>query len=770
MKAINTKISALLLIVAILFFTGGCKEDYYDPYYKAPSIFTGVPDGFDWSTVSSVNLTVNVNDEYNGQYNYLIEVFQENPVFGGDSTLLAKGSAKKGQAFTTEVTFPQATSVLYVRQTAPNGLQIVQERSIDSKDLTVDFAGTTSTKSAVKRYAVVASEPSPQGDRNAATTIDLSTNSTTLTAGKSYVITGGTYGGKLVYNGSDTQTTTLFVEGEWNIPSGQSSFQNGLEIVVLNGGKISFKGNSYDIQAYNGVNIFIMQGGIFNSDKKGSTIAFSDNAGNLYNFGELYTDQISINGGTFYNNSRTANVSLISGAGKIENHGLLTAGTITSTYGLTIDNYCYTNVSGTITSNGSTFILRGSSNLSCLNLVANGTTFNMEPFAIFNVSGQATFGSWGSIFNGTGTGSDFALARMKKVVCNGYPAVTYSGNLELECSTHTKNVLYSSFYVINNPAHIVAYDNPTVSVPAGDCTGTGSTPQTTQPANPNYPIEVTSGTMYTYAIEDLWPAYGDYDMNDVVVETQTTYLMDYNNKVTGMTINATLVAVGAEKKIAAAIQLDRVLASSITSMNVTSDASGNRLTGDVFTLNSAGLETGQTYAVIPLFDEAHRFLLDKQILNTYTLNTYNDGTSRTKYIEPKNMQIKINFKSNTVNPIDISIKYRNFFIVTNAQKTDRMEIHLAGYAPTQRATTALFGGGPTNIPSNNDLSLNGTYYLGTDNLVWGLMIPGTFYYPNEYVSILKAYPKFADWATSGGTSNQDWYNYSNANTINLYSK
>ena len=51
----------------------------------------------------------------------------------------------------------------------------------------------------------------------------------------------------------------------------------------------------------------------------------------------------------------------------------------------------------------------------------------------------------------------------------------------------------------------------------GDCTGDGNQGSTNPPSNPNYPIEVPNGPYYTFAMEDNWPAFGDYDMNDLVL-------------------------------------------------------------------------------------------------------------------------------------------------------------------------------------------------------------------------------------------------------------
>lgn len=776
MKISTNKISVILSISILIFIFYSCKEDYYDPYYKAPSPFTGVPDNFDWSTISSVNLTVNVNDEYEGAYYYIVEVFDDNPIFNIKATLLAKGVAKKGEAYTSEVNFPQALQTIYVRQTGPNGLKIVQERTIDAKNITVNFAGNSST-AGIKSKAVSSRSIAPtyQGVRSEATPIDLKASSQTLTAGKSYVITGGTYSGNIVFDGSwNGQTTTLFVEGAWNIPSSLNAFQNGLEIVVLDGGKISFTSSSQTVNGYNGVNLFIMAGGAFNSEKKNISINFTNAGGNIYNAGEFYLNQMKLNGGTFYNNSSTVSIAEFIQTGTIENHGVLTLGTINATSGFILDNYCNINVTGNITTSGGTFYLHGSTILSCMDFAPKGTTVNQEAYSLFDITGTATFNSWATILNGPGSdynygsyySSDFALVRIKNIVCNGSKNVYLTGNLELECSTYKTNGKGLYLYY---PAHIVSYGDPTVLIPASECTGKGSYPAGTAPQDPVFPIEVPTSSVYTYAIEDLWPAYGDYDMNDLVVESQTSYwinLWSWTTSVSSMTITARIMAVGGTKKLSAAFQLDRVPASSVASVSVVTDSPNNRLTGKVFMIGSTGTETGQDKAVIPLFDEAHHFLLDNASERYDLLNT----SSKAQYITPKQVTITVKFKYGTVSPSDIAVKYLNFFAVTDAKAENRKEVHLPGYAPTDKATQSFFGGGPNDIPSNNDLSLNGVYYRGTDNLIWGLMIPGTFNYPLETNSILKAYPKFKSWATSGGTTSQDWYSSENADNTYIYTK
>ena len=98
---------AATLIVSGVVFSSCVDSDknFYDPNYRAQNPMGNIsaPNGFDWLLFSSINLNVKVNDTFNGQYHYTVEVFDNNPVISPDATLLTKGFAKLGQNFTTEL-------------------------------------------------------------------------------------------------------------------------------------------------------------------------------------------------------------------------------------------------------------------------------------------------------------------------------------------------------------------------------------------------------------------------------------------------------------------------------------------------------------------------------------------------------------------------------------------------------------------------------------------------------------------------------------------
>ncbi len=49
------------------------------------------------------------------------------------------------------------------------------------------------------------------------------------------------------------------------------------------------------------------------------------------------------------------------------------------------------------------------------------------------------------------------------------------------------------------------------------------------------------------------------------------------------------------------------------------------------------------------------------------------------------------------------------------------------------------------------------YYKTSNNLPWAINLVENFDYPIEKQAINNAYKKFADWAISGGKTQQNWY-------------
>ena len=138
----KTSINKLCIAASILVTAAGisaCVDDnktLYDPEYKTPNPMEEIsaPTGFDWSSTHSIKFNVEVNDEFDGQYYYTVEIVDKNPLEATTEepyNTLAKGVVRKGETYQTEVVSSKDTKYLYVRQTDPRGRDRIKQVEID---------------------------------------------------------------------------------------------------------------------------------------------------------------------------------------------------------------------------------------------------------------------------------------------------------------------------------------------------------------------------------------------------------------------------------------------------------------------------------------------------------------------------------------------------------------------------------------------------------------------------------------------------------------
>lgn len=249
----------------------------------------------------------------------------------------------------------------------------------------------------------------------------------------------------------------------------------------------------------------------------------------------------------------------------------------------------------------------------------------------------------------------------------------------------------------------------------------------------------------TLLFEDLWPSYGDYDLNDLVISYQTKETANVNNNVEEIEITLVLRAAGAAVRNGIGIQFDNVPPSNVASV------SGNRLTTGNISTNANGTESGQQWATIIAFDDANFNL--PSFANVYPGRTHVDYDTLVVTVEFVNPVPKVILGSSPYNVFS--------FRTTNRSK----EIHLPGRRPTSLADTSLFG-----MHDDNSDPAAGLFYIGRGGLNWALNVPDHIPYPNENSSFTQAYTRFGDWAESGGVSFPDWYkdNPGFRNTSHLY--
>ena len=250
LKLVRFALSAGMMLATFV----GCvddNKDLYDPTITADNpLDITAPDGFDWSTTNTIRLSVEANDEYNGQYDYIIEVFDNNPIASAADSIssLAKGVAKSGHPFVLSVTIAKSTTDLFIRQTDPKGRAVIRSFPVQSNmtcSFTDNVSVSASTRSAISTRALAttrAEVPVPDYTSIPGDAREISSlGGAALEAGKNYKITG-TYNGSFTFWGSSN--VKLYIQGTWNMPS-DFQIQRGLEIIVMSGAKIVANSNLF---------------------------------------------------------------------------------------------------------------------------------------------------------------------------------------------------------------------------------------------------------------------------------------------------------------------------------------------------------------------------------------------------------------------------------------------------------------------------------------------------------------------------------------------
>lgn len=784
--------SSMILSTACITACVDDNKDLYDPSYQTPNPMEDIsaPAGFDWSSTNSIKFSVEVDDEFDGQYYYTVEILDKNPLEATAEdpyNTLAKGVAKKGEAYQTEVVSSKDIKYLYVRQTDPRGRDQIKQVEISESTSHVQcsFTGT----SAIKTRASVATRGNNGGidipkraeqsyDPNGA--IPITSSSQVLEGGKAYIVTGKFQGKFKDTSLSNSNRATVYIQGNWE--PAQAITQNYLDIIVLKGGTIE----GTDLKLQNASNLTI---------QSGATIKITKLEGNtqstICNFGEIEVDNLLLNsfdllyngnkvdvkhnidaskGGSIHNfgeldvekeiKLNTSSIVYNAAGSELEAEKYTAAGSKNVNFGeMEFDTYDSGEAGGSLYNNCMLFVEHmkaGGIIYLDHGVIAeekeddkNKDYFEEADDIYFYDNAKLTLANSSMIkaekitinsgFSAIGEGDEASLLKVTDKLQIDNWSNKFSGKLYIsgKISCSHKDMYHAG-------SEVIFSSKPDIIITG--CNGKTELPDPApEPSDPNFPIIVDDNHNYTYLFEDQWPLYGDYDMNDIVLEIKHRKTsIDKWNKITELDLTIELTAVGAQKAIAAAIMFDEIPASAIT-QPVTY---ANNYRPISFDLTDKNIEKGQDYAVVPLFDNAHALM--ERPAGSF-VNTVSGSDNNQK--DSKIINFTLRFDPASAPSSDaVNINKLNLFIITD-RGSKRKEIHVAGYQPTKLANTELFGG-------NNDASsVNGKkYYISKDNLAWGIIVPTQFKWPLEYTKIQNAYKQFAGWVTSGGVNNTKWWN------------
>ena len=231
-----------------------------------------------------------------------------------------------------------------------------------------------------------------------------------------------------------------------------------------------------------------------------------------------------------------------------------------------------------------------------------------------------------------------------------------------------------------------------------------------------------------YAFEDLWPAKGDYDMNDVMTKSTYTKLTDSNNKIYEESYTFKTYGNYATLTNGLAVRLDGVSTTDKLEFYV-------KAVGDE---DFSALET--TYDAT-----------DRVVVLTNDVNTNKGAEYKVKVIHAEN------------SPVEKETIDAEPFIFRAEESGDAVawwEVHLTGYKPTSKMNFGYFNTGDDCSQPDKDI-----FYVRKGNYPFAFFLAGAtdedlkpMLDPNnESTPIDKLYSGYSGWVTSNGTTNTDWY-------------
>jgi len=291
------------------------------------------------------------------------------------------------------------------------------------------------------------------------------------------------------------------------------------------------------------------------------------------------------------------------------------------------------------------------------------------------------------------------------------------------------------FYVSANPWEGIDVGSLPPVTPTQDSDGDGVADE-----SDDFPNDPTRAVLNTYlgsvAYEDLWPAQGDYDFNDLVMDYDVDHILNANNEVINIDADWTIKAVGASFDNGFGFEMDGISPGAVSSV------SGYDLQENYISLSSNGTEAGQSTATFIVFDNVYNLI---STAGGAYINTEPGQAS----VAPVTLNMAIDF-TNPIAQADVGIPPYDPFLMVNGVRG--REVHLPGQDPTDLADPSLFN------TLSDATDENSNYYYKTNNgLPWAIHLGTTFSYPVEREPIDDAYLNFSQWAVSGGVSKTDWY-------------
>ncbi len=742
-----------LVILTISVLLQGCKDDVFNSEkvkaaYQDRFPVKDIDPAMDWKMTRQVRINISVHED--AGIDYTIRIYDKNPLAGQSSAkLLAEGTANNTTAFTTVIDCPSILANVYVCRIDAHNRNVVKYVSIENGQITAVFGNPPAQTRAAWTRSVSIETYSPEKSASEITAmlsdaIEI-TPDTEFENGKVYKISkGNTYGDKISKGGmTQDNPAIIIIGGVWEPKGNNMDVERGFEFYVLDGGTITIP-DEHTLTLKETSRFIVYSGGTI----QGNDIRLSNASGGNYNYnaGTMEIDGFHVStSGVFYN-CGTVHIDRItfdSGC-KFVNQGKAYIEEVGHP-NITIDNGCYLYVEDFV----GKLNMGDNSSAEIKDFGEKGQNYNthitMGDNSMITVLDEAEL----SQAQFMGPNNEYALVKINKIEDIGN--FSSQGNIHYEVKEIdddiTENIWWEAQFlnaIKNTQGTISKWGESPITIPAGDCTGEGNTPDESGSETPTDPVS------YTYVFEDNFPLVGDYDFNDVVLDVQTYYQREEKtNHINRIRLDVTLAAAGASKALGVGLRIIGIDKSDIKAITTGRDDKQFQASFEDpynrFNYNSSThMEDEDPNVVIPIAGEVHNVCGESPgtLINT-------GGTGITAGIYTYEIIIELTDQTKT-EPL-FSKDNLDFFICYQYKSMEqRMEVHLYefwGYGATAAGTIQQ---------ENLDLAGNNT---------WAICVPYGFRYPIETINISRtdeptasAYPEFILWAMDR-SSHQDWYMY-----------
>ncbi len=739
-----------LVILTVGILLQGCKDDVFNPEkvkaaYQDKFPVKNIDPAMDWKMTQQVRVNVSVSEDTG--IDYTIRIYDKNPLISRSSAkLLAEGTANNTTVFTTVMDCPSVLTSAFVCRTDAHSRNIVKYVSIQNGQLHAAFGSSPATTRAAWTRSVSIETYSPEKSEAEITAMLSSAEeirpNTDFQNGKAYKISkDNIYRNKISKDGMESDNPAIIIiEGSWEPNGNNMTVERGFEFYVIDGGEIVIP-DEHTFTLVQSSRFIVYAGGTI----KGNDIELTNASGGSYNYnaGTMEIDDFHVSqGGAFYNcgTVRVDEMNFDSGC-KFINQGKAYIGKTHSN--ITIDNGCYLYAEEFV----GTLNMGDTSSAEIEDFGDHSNNYNtritMGDNSMITVLDEAELSQVKFI----GPDNEYALVKIKEIEdINGFSS---QGNIYYEVEEIDDDITQENWLakfldaIKNTEGTISKWGESPITIPAGDCTGEGNTPDESGSETPTDPVS------YTYVFEDNFPLVGDYDFNDVVLDVETYYHREKNtNHIKRIQLDVTLAAAGASKPLGVGLRITGINKSDIREIKTGGDDSRfqesfNSLYNKFRYNNVTYMEDSDPSVVIPIAGEVHN------VFGVEPGEMVNTGIGVTAKEYTYEVIIELTDQTRT-EPL-FSKDNLDFFICYQYKSMEqRMEVHLYefwGYGATAAGTIQQ---------ENLDLAGNNT---------WAICVPYGFRYPKETINVSRtdipeasAYPEFIYWAQDR-TQYTEWYEH-----------